>query len=88
MLKYFLSLLVVIIFVSCGNNNSNEISTDLVNIPASASSDAKEGDLPKFEFKRSSFDFGAISPGEVVSHTFKFKNVGGSDLIISKVASS
>ena len=87
MLKYFVSLLIVVVFASCGND-SNEVTTDLVNIPATADGEVDEGSLPKFEFKRTTFDFGAITPGEIVSHTFKFKNVGGSDLIIAKVATS
>jgi len=87
MLKYFVSFVVVVLLVSCGNNN-NKVTTDLVNIPATADSSAEKGSLPKFEFKHTTFDFGAINPGEIVSHTFKFKNVGGSDLIIAKVASS
>jgi len=87
MFKYFVSLLIVVLFISCGNN-SNEVTTDLINIPATADGEVEQGSLPKFEFKRTTFDFGAINPGEIVSHTFKFKNVGGSDLIIAKVASS
>ncbi len=87
MFRYFVSLLIVVFFVSCGNNN-NKVTTDLINIPATADSTAKVGSSPKFEFKRTTFDFGAINPGEIVSHTFKFKNVGGSDLIIAKVTSS
>ena len=76
-----------IVIISC-NNNKNEITTDLVNIPATASSNKKENDLPKFEFKHKTFDFGVINKGEIVSHTFKFKNIGNSDLIISNVATS
>jgi len=84
--KFILSIFVIITLASC--NEKKEVTTDLVNIPATASSEIVNGNLPKFEFKRKTFDFGAIKAGEVLSHTFKFKNVGNADLIITNVASS
>jgi hypothetical protein len=41
--------------------------------------------LTKIEFESKEFDFGTISSGENVSHRFKFKNVGSSNLYITKV---
>ena len=69
-------------FISCGNSD-NSISTDLVNNPNSASGDVDMGKLPVFKFESEEHDFGRISDGEKVSYTFKFKNAGKSDLIIS-----
>jgi hypothetical protein len=37
-------------------------------------------------FKEKAIDFGTISQGEKVSHTFEFKNSGSTPLIISNVA--
>lgn len=43
-----------------------------------------DGPLAKFEFEETQFDFGDIQQGDVVEHTFKFKNVGEAPLIITE----
>ena len=43
---------------------------------------------PIMEFKESVWDFGNIIDGESVEHTFKFKNTGSTDLVISSCAAS
>jgi len=67
---------------ACSNNNDT-ISTDLVNNPNSATGNNDMSNLPVFKFTSEEHDFGRISEGEKVSYTFKFKNTGKSDLIIS-----
>jgi len=67
---------------ACSNNNET-ISTDLVNNPNSATGNNDMSNLPVFKFTSEEHDFGRISEGEKVSYTFKFKNTGKSDLIIS-----
>jgi len=47
-----------------------------------------EGDLPEFNFSSETFDFGAISEGEVVEHTFSFTNTGEAPLIIQSASAS
>lgn len=47
-----------------------------------------EGPLPAFDFPEEVFDFGTIKEGEVVEHTFKFKNVGDAPLIIADAQAS
>jgi Protein of unknown function (DUF1573) len=42
-------------------------------------------DGPLISFTESKFDFGTIKEGEVVKHTFQFKNTGNQTLIISEV---
>ncbi len=39
--------------------------------------------LAKFEFQETQFQFGDITAGDVVEHTFKFKNVGAVPLVIT-----
>ncbi|MFH2144006.1 MAG: DUF1573 domain-containing protein [Bacteroidota bacterium] len=78
--------------ISCnpGNDKKNEdLSSDLINNPISAedSNITTEG-LPVFSVAESIHDFGVIIQGEKVSHVYKFKNVGKSDLIISNVKAS
>lgn len=78
-------IFLVSIITSCGgNSDKNMIPTDIVSNPNSASGEGNRGTLPKFEFKTLEHDFGNLIEGEVVSFSFKFKNVGGSDLIISQ----
>lgn len=42
----------------------------------------------KIEFEELEFDFGQIKQGEIVTHTFKFRNVGEADLIIKSANAS
>lgn len=82
------NLLLLILFVGlfgCNqqeNGDSTELSTG--SIEHSNGQNAE----PKIEFKESSWDFGTITEGERVEHSFKFKNTGDDDLVISNVTSS
>jgi len=78
----------IILFFSCNNSKKEEsLSTDLVNNPNSASSQTK-GDLPVFKFEKDEHDFGRIIEGEKVTYSFKFKNIGKSDLVIASASAS
>ncbi len=83
----FLALGVAICFNSCAPK-SNKVTTDMVDITTTASGNAPAGKAPVMKFDVESHDFGKISQGERVSFAFKFKNVGGSDLIISEAHGS
>jgi|DewCreStandDraft_4_1066084.scaffolds.fasta_scaffold329018_1 hypothetical protein len=72
---------------SCNNDKSEKLSTELVNNPNSASASSK-GDLPVFKFEKDEHDFGKIIEGEKVTYSFKFKNVGKSDLVIASASAS
>jgi hypothetical protein len=83
----FFSLL---LFFSCNNSNSgnsDKLSQNLVNIPASANGNS-DGKLPKMVFTDTVFDFGTITTGAKVTHVFKFKNEGQGDLIIASATAS
>ncbi|CAN5328002.1 hypothetical protein BH09BAC5_BH09BAC5_19830 [soil metagenome] len=67
---------------------SNKVTTDMVDITTTASGNSPAGKAPVMKFEVESHDFGKISQGERVSYAFKFKNVGGSDLIISEAHGS
>ncbi|WP_460576399.1 DUF1573 domain-containing protein [Hymenobacter coalescens] len=43
---------------------------------------------PAITFTEMKFDFGKIKQGDVVEHTFKFKNTGNAPLIISNIGTS
>ncbi|UII22388.1 DUF1573 domain-containing protein [Fulvivirga ligni] len=55
---------------------------------APAPEEKPEGPLPAFEFEEEEFDFGEINEGDIVEHTFKFKNVGDAPLIIQDAKGS
>lgn len=40
------------------------------------------------EFNETTFDFGTVQDGEMVSHTYKFKNTGSEPLILSDAKGS
>lgn len=43
---------------------------------------------PQIEFMEVKYDFGSIKQGDIVDHTFKFKNTGTQPLVISNVGVS
>lgn len=43
---------------------------------------------PKIEFKEESQDFGRVKQGKVLTHNFRFKNVGDATLIVNTVRTS
>jgi len=72
---------IIIVFItsfiwSCNNKTSDEDVT--LNL--------KDSTTVKFE--ESKYDFGDITQGEVIKHTFYFKNTGDKPLIISEVRTS
>lgn len=76
--------------IACNNskNKEKELSTDLVKNPNTASGKIDKDKLPEISFKETEHDFGEIFQGEKVSYSFRFKNTGKSDLIISDVGAS
>lgn len=53
-----------------------------------AAEEKPEGPLPTMEFATIDHDFGTINEGEVVEHTYSFKNTGESPLIIQNAQGS
>lgn len=82
------------LFTSCSSDvkkeeNTNEVSTDVINVPATASDKpAEPGSAAVISFTEDKHDFGKITQGEKVSWAFAFKNTGGSDLVISSAQGS
>jgi hypothetical protein len=84
-----ISFMVSIIFlVSCGSNENESLSSDVINNPNTANGKTDRSRLPSFAFTEEVHDFGKIIEGESVSYDFKFKNSGKSDLLISDVSTS
>ncbi|MCF8302097.1 MAG: DUF1573 domain-containing protein [Bacteroidales bacterium] len=86
--KLLTMLFVAAIMMSCGNNNDERISTEVVNNPNSAEGKNNKADLPEITFKETEHDFRKVIRGEVVSYNFKFTNTGNGNLLISNVSTS
>ena len=80
-------ILSVALTVSCSGDRSGR-PAGVVNIPNTASGEADEQSLPRFEFARTIHDFGKVIQGEKVAFVFKFRNTGGGDLLISSISST
>jgi hypothetical protein len=83
----FISLLFVF-FISACNEPAKPLETDLINNPKSAGESNKQQNTPAIEFARLEYDFGRLIQGEKATYTFKYKNTGTADLILSKVSTS
>jgi len=82
-------------FYGCGGEKAAEgeaiIDTEVVNNPATAESGKVVVDpsqAPVFTFEKEDHDFGKIVQGEKVAYSFKFKNTGKGDLIITSANGS
>jgi hypothetical protein len=83
---FALALLGAVQFASCDQKKEG-ITTDMVNNSATADG---SGNTPVAEiaFEQDTFRFGEVMEGEKVAHSFKFKNTGKNNLIISGASAS
>ena len=74
---------------SCSSTDDNgTFSSDLVNNPATASSEKSDTELAKMVFEVTEQNFGTIVQGESVVKTYRFTNEGKVDMIISSANGS
>ncbi|MGD0710873.1 MAG: DUF1573 domain-containing protein [Bacteroidales bacterium] len=73
----------ILLAVSCNNGSQSNIPGDVVKNPNTADGNGDTSNLPRFKFTEEQHDFGKIIQGEKVSYSFKFKNIGKSDLVIT-----
>ncbi len=85
-LRAFLYLSCSIAWIACTPSNQEFTSNDIEKFnPESADPKQPKGTA---QFVDSVFEFGNIKDGDVVQHTFRFKNTGEGPLTIAKVAAS
>lgn len=87
MKKVVLFVLVIAMSACTNTEQSSGVSTDEVSNSASANGESNSN-LPEIKFEEEVFDFGRITQGERVSHSFAFKNTGKKNLIISGASGS
>ena len=86
--QFIFILLLSSLLTSCSRQKEREVSTDLIHIPVSGDNKKEQDAMPKLSFEQTEHDFGTLKQGEKVSFTYKFKNVGKANLIISTVVPS
>lgn len=85
----FMLALSMLIITSCGENSKDQqLDSDIVSNNKSAEDPTAKNPEPVFSFEEPIWDFGKITEGEIVLHTFKFKNTGNAILVISDCQAS
>lgn len=82
MKKIYFVIILATTLIACGNKNSAQDETAIIEFGDDKTKEAK------FEFEELAWDFGTITDGEVVEHSFKFKNAGNEPLVIASVKAS
>ncbi|MDX9890976.1 MAG: DUF1573 domain-containing protein [Bacteroidales bacterium] len=90
MKKLFFILTVCFLLISCKDKSGSGIGVDSITNPVSADgiNQQKAEKMPVIQFESITHDFGKVIQGERLSYSFKFKNTGNSNLIISFVEST
>lgn len=84
-LKAVVLLFVCVALAACSGGNKGEITSDLINNPATPEGIDENSPRPMLTFEEIEHDFGTLKEGEVVSYTYIFTNTGNANLIISSV---
>lgn len=86
------NLILIVLFsifmVACNAPEQNQYTEEPVKKTESIINTDENVSYAEFEFEEEEFDFGEIKDGEVVSHIFKFKNIGEAELIINDAHAS
>ena len=77
----FYIFLGIILACSCDSKSKKQDGQE-VNTPTSVND---SNAIAKIEFPQKSFNFGDLQEGEIVTHTFRFKNTGTKSLVILNV---
>lgn len=90
MLKNLFYICLCIVFICSCESKQKKQQENKENQPT-IQNDTIQNDtnmIAKFEASETSFNFGDLQAGEIVSHTFYFKNTGKKNLVILNVESS
>lgn len=90
----FFCLAATLVWGACKNDGSDGVhrvggpNSDLVNNPATAGLPTDTNQLARIQFEEAEFNFGTVTEGDIVNHSFKFTNVGKVPLTILKARST
>lgn len=75
---------------ACNNTKDEKVTTADIHYPASAEGVSKKEmkNMPVITFEKTTHNFGKVIQGEKLSYTFKFKNTGKSNLVITSTEAS
>lgn len=86
----FIGLMFLVITTACQSGSSdsnsskdqgeNKVGTEVIQNPEG---NQNKNQMPEFSFEKGKHDFGKITQGEKVAHSFKFRNQGEAPLVIS-----
>jgi PBP1b-binding outer membrane lipoprotein LpoB len=89
--------LLTFIITSCNNNQKKDngleevrldgktTNADIVRMPITADTPLDTNNIAKITLVETDFNFGSVTEGDVVKHTYKFKNVGNQTLLITDI---
>lgn len=80
-------LLALFSLMSC-QDDSDKLSTDLINITPTADNNRSSKELPQITFVDTVHNFGKILEGETVIYSYHFENTGAADLLLTDVQTS
>ena len=81
-----LTILLCLVFSSCIDSRSNKMSTELIDIKATASEGMDiSTKSASIEMDHLAFDFGTIVAGKRIVHSFSFINRGDASLLLANV---
>ena len=83
--KFYFIALIAASVLACGPSNKEMDSEDIEN---SNRENKPQGPKGEAKFKDTVINFGKITDGEIVEHTYEFTNVGKAPISISKVEAS
>ena len=72
--------------LACSCDSKSKKQNEQEVLPPTSVNDSNT--IAKIEFPQKSFNFGDLQEGEIVTHTFRFKNTGTKSLVILNVEAS
>ncbi|MFT4523662.1 MAG: hypothetical protein ACI8ZN_002617 [Bacteroidia bacterium] len=76
------------LFAACTQSTSTNVDPSLATNNKTASDPEAQNPEPQMTFEETVFDFGRITEGEHMKHTFRFTNTGNESLVISDCKAS
>lgn len=84
---FVIAIAVTMVSISCKEDVTKKIQKENLE-KAKTQNKVNNADAPVIEFATALHDFGEINEGDTVETTFKFKNTGKSELIITSIKAS